>query len=277
MNNLKKPKKQPIIILIPLAVAIVSISLFFLALAFGWMGEAEGVGGNFCEASREGLIKQPANTWSNLGFMVAGLLIAFELATGKHGSNRNSLTQSRFYSIFFSSLVILLGPGSMAMHATTSQVGGFMDMLSMYLVSGFMCAYAMERFFSLRPAWFLLIFALVVAGGIWSLEQDISIIFDHFGSAMFAFLITVAIVFEGLNVFVRKKEHASYWAYIALAGMFVALVIWNLSQSDAMLCDPSSLVQGHGAWHLLCAFSLYCLFRYYVSEHDPAYQANSEK
>ena len=261
------PASFPLLMAIPIATALLSFSLFFIALVNGWLGVPEGAGANFCEALRPGLIKQPANTWSNLGFLVAGLLIARELYSGKHSRNANSLTRSLFYGIFFSCLVILLAPGSMAMHATTSQVGGFMDMLSMYLVAGFMCAYALERFFSLKPAWFLLIFAGVVAGGIWSLEQDITIIFDHFGTAMFAFFITIAIIFEGLNIFVRKKEHTSYWAYLSLAGLFTALVIWNLSQSDDMLCDPSSLVQGHGAWHLLCAFALYCLFRYYVSEH----------
>jgi len=257
-----------IILAIPIATAVLSLSLFFIALVNGWFGVPAGAGANFCEALRPGLIKQPANTWSNLGFMVAGLVMAFELATGKYQKNANPITRSKFYSIFLCCVAILLGPGSMAMHATTAKVGGFLDVLSMFMVSSFMIAYAVERFFNLPFFWFIIIYALALATGIWSMEQDYKIVFDHFGSAMFAFSLTIASVFEGLNIFIRKKEHTSLWAYVSLASIFLATVIWNLSQSDALLCDPSSLVQGHAAWHLLCAFALYCLFRYYVSEHS---------
>lgn len=262
------PISNPLVLGIPILTAILSMSLFFISLANDWLGPEGFAGTNFCEASRPGLIKQPANTWSNLGFLIVGLVIAWELFRGRHDRQSNPLTRSLFYSIFFSSLVILLATGSMAMHASTSRVGGFLDMLSMYMVAGFMCAYAMKRYFSLSPVGFVLIFAAVVAGGVWSLNRDITIIFDHFGSATFAFFITLALLFEALNVFVRKKIRVSFWSYFGLAALFLALVIWNLSQSDALLCDPSSLVQGHGAWHILCAVSLYALFRYYVSEHD---------
>ena len=42
-------------------------------------------------------------------------------------------------------LVVLLGPGSAAMHATQSALGGHLDMLSMYLVAAFAAAYATMR------------------------------------------------------------------------------------------------------------------------------------
>jgi hypothetical protein len=46
--------------------------------------------------------------------------------------------------------------------------------------------------------------------------------------------------------------------------MLVAFAIWLLSTSG--WCDPTSLLQGHAAWHLLCAVSAYWLFRLYESE-----------
>ena len=45
----------------------------------------------------------------------------------------------------YACLVVLLGPGSMAMHATGSELGGNLDMLSMYLVAAFAAAYAAMR------------------------------------------------------------------------------------------------------------------------------------
>jgi hypothetical protein len=49
--------------------------------------------------------------------------------------------------------------------------------------------------------------------------------------------------------------------------MFIATFIWKMSLTDGPWCDPSSLIQGHGFWHLLNATSIYFLYRFYVSEN----------
>jgi hypothetical protein len=51
---------------------------------------------------------------------------------------------------------------------------------------------------------------------------------------------------------------------VALAALLSAFVIWNVSR--VWLCDPSSLIQGHAVWHVLCAVSAYFLCRHYASE-----------
>src|SRR5271168_1246445 len=119
-----------LIFLITLATAVLSMALFFIALVNGWFGVAKwGSGaGEFCEAFRPGLIKQPANTWSNLGFIMAGLTMAWQLSRGVFSANNNKLTAGNFYAVFYSCLAVLLGPGSMAMHASGGDLGGFFDM-----------------------------------------------------------------------------------------------------------------------------------------------------
>ncbi len=109
--------RNMVIFLAPLFTAILSLTLFMLAVVRGWMGAPQGVGSDFCEVS-DGLIKQPANTWSNLGFVTAGLVMAWLMWKGAFAENKNAFTQTSFTPIFFPSLVILLGPCSMAMHAT---------------------------------------------------------------------------------------------------------------------------------------------------------------
>ncbi len=259
--------KNKTIFLFPLSTAIITMALLFMAIVNGWFGEPTGVGSVFCEADRPGLIKQPVNTWSNLGFIFTGLYIGWVLARGKYNRNKNSLTQKIFYGAFFSSLVVYLGPGSMAMHATTTTIGGFLDMFSMYLIAAFLVSYAVERFFNLSPLYFLLIFVSVLSFCIWANFQNVHFIFDFFGNTVFAFFICTAILIEALNIFVRKMEHESKWAFLSLGALLLAFFIWNLWQNETTLCDPYSLIQGHGIWHLLNAVSLYFLFRYYVSEH----------
>ena len=51
----------------------------------------------------------------------------------------------------------------------------------------------------------------------------------------------------------------------------VAFAIWNLDQ-HGLVCAPASLIQGHAAWQLLGALSLWLTFSYYRSER-PAFRS----
>ncbi len=51
----------------------------------------------------------------------------------------------------------------------------------------------------------------------------------------------------------------------AVALLAVAFGIWQLDL-HGLICDPESLLQGHGAWHILDAGAAYCMFLYYYSE-----------
>lgn len=248
--------------------AVASFSLFMLAVVNGWFGPAADVGGAFCEAAREGLVKQPANTWSNLGFIFAGLLMAFQLSQGTFQSNKNRFTQSTFTAIFFSCLVVFLGPGSMAMHATETQLGGNLDMLSMYLVASFAASYAMQRFWQWSNGAFTVSFLIIIAICEWAgtFHQHIPVV-GYAGNLAFGIFLTVCTIFELLNGYVRKISLEKKYGYYSLGFLLLAFFIWNIWQDNSPLCNPGSLIQGHAMWHLLDAVAAYFLFRFYASEH----------
>ena len=262
MNNRNR------IFLITLSFAVVAFSLFMLSVVFGWFGPATDVGGAFCEAARPGLIKQPANTWSNLGFIFAGLLMAWQLSKGTFHKNQNRFTQSNFTAIFFSCIVVFLGPGSMAMHATETETGGSFDMLSMYLIASFSASYALQRFYHWTNRTFTISFVLIIliCEAVGMYHEEIPII-DYAGNAIFAFFLTVTIVYEMLNSFIRKHVHERKYGFASVASLFLAFAIWNMWKDDSPLCDPHSLIQVHAIWHILDALAAYFLFRFYASEH----------
>ncbi len=132
--KIKEMKSRSIIFNVTLLVAIVSLALFFVALLNGWFGPATGEGNFCCEAARDGLIKQPANTWSNVGLIAVGLVNAWLLTKGKFQQNNNALTRSNFTAICFSSLAVLLGNWLDGNARDRDGIGGELDMLSMYLV-----------------------------------------------------------------------------------------------------------------------------------------------
>lgn len=256
---------------IPLVVAIASLGLLFAALLGGWLGPGGANSDVFCETFRPGLIKQPVNTWSNLSFIVVGLLIGWQQRNGHNADNANPFTRTLFYPTFFATLAVLLGPGSMAMHASTAHIGGFFDMLSMYLIASFMLSYGLERLLGWKPRHFLVCFAIALAICIVVHFSPITHILGIESILLiFATYIVVASAIELYFVLIKKTGADWRMVFIFIGAFLLAFFIWNMSLTGNAWCDPDSIWQGHGAWHILNAVSVYFIYRYYASEGKPA-------
>ena len=243
------------------AVAVGSVGLLCLAVWLGWLGPDVGRGANFCEAARAGAVRQPANAVSNVGFVVAGLVIAWQ--AGRPDALGEVLTPP--LATAYACVVVLLGPASAAMHATQSALGGHLDLLSMYLVASFAAGYALTRLLRRGPVFFAQVFLLLVAAcqlvGLYPREVPVV---RMPGNVAFGVLLATAISLEVRLARRGPLRTDLRWGGAALLVMVVAFAIWNASQHG--LCDPRSLVQGHAVWHLLGAASAYLLFRLWASE-----------
>lgn len=239
--------------------------------AAGWPGAVNGCvarGTCFCEAFREGWVRQPANTWSNLGFVAVGLAIA--ALPGRVRLGRipvpapNPMTATAFFPGLYATLVALLGPGSMALHASMTSAGGRWDVLSMFAWVSFCIAYGAMRAAGLARAGFAALYGALVAmlvtylWGEWRFSSDVL-----FGVLCGSFFATE------VAVWLRRGElrQQRRWLAAAAASFGVAFAIWIPSRRlDGALCDPHSVFQGHAVWHLLCALSTLFIFLYYRSE-----------
>jgi hypothetical protein len=232
------------------------------------MGTPATYGMKFCEAGYNGLFKQPINTFSNIGFIIVGISIAWSQAKGRYAQNNNIITRSIFFPTFFSLLVVVLAPGSMALHATTTRVGGFFDLLSMYLIASFVFSYALTRLFKWKSIGFTLTFigALSTQLYVQTLHYDIPF-FGVIGSFCFGVFLILTGIIEIFSFGIRKVQMDIKYGIASILVMFIATFIWKMSLTDGPWCDQSSLIQGHGFWHLLNATSIYFLYRFYVSEN----------
>lgn len=243
------------------AVAVLGVGAILVGAATGWLGPDIGRGSGFCEAARDCWIKQPANTWSNLGFVAAGLAIAWR---ARRPDGR--IAAHPWVSTAYALLVVLLGPASMAMHATQSDLGGRLDMLSMYLVASFACAYAAMRVLRAGAGTFAVVFGLALTGCevLDNLGLAVPVI-DTGGNLAFASLLLAAVVLE-VVLHLRGEGQGDFrYAVAALVTLLVSFGIWNLSRTDGPWCDPHSLLQGHLVWHLLDAWAAWLLHRYWRS------------
>jgi hypothetical protein len=119
----------------------------------------------FCEELRPGLVKQPSNTFSNLAFVFIGLGCAWH-AMKNHKADGGRMQSTVFYPALFATALALLGPGSMAMHASMTNWGGKVDVISMELFMGVAAAIGLSRRFKWSHGGFLAGAALIVGAGV---------------------------------------------------------------------------------------------------------------
>lgn len=241
----------------------IAMVLMVAGLAFDWMGEGGKAASEYCEAFGTGWVRQPANSWSNLGFIVVGLVIALQ------GRGRGSFYRSSFYPVLFSFLAVFLGVGSFAYHASTTVFGGCLDAGSMFLLSSFMLAYALSRLLSLSVTQFALLCVFCVLVSLYI--ESRSMVFPgsiDAGSIIFGLFLFLAATVELCLILVRKVAIAGVWAVAFIITFIVSITIWSMSRTGGAWCDPGSLLQGHAAWHLLDAVCVYFMYRYYRSEGE---------
>ncbi|WP_338087937.1 ceramidase domain-containing protein [Nocardioides lijunqiniae] len=233
-------------------------------MAGGWLGADADRGADFCEAAT-GTVRQPVNTLSNLGFVVAGLLVARQ-AGRPGGLGAGTLARRPGLATAYACVVVLLGPASMAMHATETELGGHLDMASMYLIAGFAVAYAAMRHWQRGPAFLAAVYlAVLVVCELVALLGEVPWL-GHAGNLAFGVGLAGALWLESRVARGGRLVLDTRWAWAAAGSILVALAIWTTAKDGSALCFPTSLYQGHGVWHLLCAVSAWCLFRLYVSE-----------
>lgn len=246
----------------------------------------------FCEAIGGGLIRQPINTWSNLAFVIVGLLIAFDLKPDR-STRRSNLISRPMVRRLFALAIVGIGLGSMVYHASLSFVGQWLDVMSMYLLGVFMVLYAAARLresvrgpqgrgssalmrrITDRPLRFLAAARLgmthagtVFAVGYITINLALGLLLIVWPEArryVFGVLIVIALALEAILQRKRLTTARPRWLIAALGVYVVAQIIWTLDLNH-IVCDPTSVLQGHAVWHVLTAASAGLMYLYYQSE-----------
>jgi hypothetical protein len=212
----------------------------------------------FCELPRVGnLMLQPANSLSSFAYVVIGFLMV-GLASARDTASALSPLAMRTLG----ATSIIVGLGSALLHATLTLWGQFFDVVGMYLVGSFFLVQALARWRNIpdgrATALYIALSGLLII---------LLIILPEVRRWLFAVLLIVAIVVE--LAFARPLRPRARLAYY-LGGIFataLAFGFWILDQ-QRIVCEPESLLQGHAAWHMLGAASLWLTFCYYRSERS---------
>jgi hypothetical protein len=262
--------QRRVVLITPIIVAFLALLMIGLAVYNSWLGPMKSGIMMFCEQARAGFIKQPSNTFSNIGFIVMGFYIAW-LAYKNNFSTENRMTSTLFYPAYFASIVVFLGPGSMALHATNTYWGGFIDLFSMFLFSSFVSSYAIMRWFSLSEVRFVILYtvSLAICSLAYLSPYNTLMPLVDLSNYCFGLQLIIGTIFELRLRYERGHKIKAGWGWLCLFTFLLAFYIWNLSRTqDSPFCNPESLIQGHAIWHLLNALATYFLYLFYTSEED---------
>lgn len=197
----------------------------------------------FCEERLCELVREPANAWSSLAYLVAaGWMVGRDRAPAL-------LVVAQ----------VLIGVGSFFFHASGTFAGELVDQVGMYVLSAIILSYAVGELrgwsaTQVAVAWASIVSASAIAN---TLVQPV-------GIPLFAVQLSTGL---WLQLWLGGRVAPARYRDLKLGiGIFVvSFAIW-LTDITQVICEPTfHLFNGHAAWHILNAVSIVFLARFYRS------------
>jgi hypothetical protein len=206
---------------------------------------------DWCEREACAWIVNPADTWSNLAYLL-GALAMWRLA---RRSGRSDL-------VHFAPASLAVGVFSFAYHASYTWLLQFFDFVGMFVF----CFLVLARN-AVRLGWV----APRRERAVWlscTLAASACVpplFYAGIPIQLTVFVLILASIAQELALF-RSNEPAAYASYWAALALLAAASAFSLADVTRAWCDPESWLQGHALWHVLSAAALVSLQRFYAAQ-----------
>ncbi|MEM1225002.1 MAG: ceramidase domain-containing protein [Planctomycetota bacterium] len=194
----------------------------------------------FCERTLDGPIAHPADTWTNIGPVIAGVCILMHA--------QKPLTR------LLGAAALWTGVASGYFHASNTILGETLDLSGMFLFILAIAALQQQRARPLRPGSPALIAIVVISTIALTVLSSIS---TAFASPMFG-LIVVYVVIRGLY-----DQKLTRWAFAMTGTFLVAWGLWWLDFLRIVGHPDNHILTLHGLWHLLNGLVFWFAFKHY--------------
>lgn len=201
----------------------------------------------FCEpAVVEAFIRQPADTFSNLGFLFVGVaMLAFGWRDRQQVPN-NFVGAHPSWSFLFGGAMVFTFLGSAFFHASLSRLAEWLDLAAVYSAMWIPIFFNLHRLQNGRKGgmaqarpWQLAFVA------VWCLCCGLIFQVNAW------FTMPIALLLIGITSTLVQRKHPGDVRLLALS-MLLSLfaVMWFVFDIRRILCDPESWFQPHAIWHL---------------------------
>jgi hypothetical protein len=216
-----------------------------------WYEAAEKLGApnvKWCETTLCQFVSEPANTWSNLAYIIAALFIWM----GAKKDNQHFIKQ-------FSCVVFWVGAFSFIYHLSNNYVTQVFDFIGMFLLV-FWCLgvnltrLSMVKENAIKP---IIIFGTIFFTGIvhWMYINDIKY-------QVLVLIVGIAIAITEMLAQRKVKTSIIYFnmSIILLIGAFA----FSFMDHTRIFCEPDNhFIQGHALWHTIAGIAMYTIYRHY--------------
>lgn len=210
---------------------------------------------DWCEQELCSWVVNPADTWSNLAYIVFGVAMIVSL-------RRRPATGRPLGLGLFGPASIAVGIFSGVYHASYTYFFQFFDFLGMFVFCfTVITANALRLGWVARP-W------LFYSGGVAGFSALVPLVGEtRFPIQGLVGILIVAIVGQEIAIARRRPPGAPAPAYALFAlalGLMAAAAAFSLADVTRAWCDPADhWLQGHALWHGLSAAALFALFHFY--------------
>lgn len=207
----------------------------------------------FCEERLCSWVTQPGNAWSCLAFVIVGGWIM---------TRHNPKKEPLYFATGIAS--VLVGWLSFVYHATNVLWGEFLDLGSMYFLSGLMIA------FGVKLRWPMTSYTKLFLGVGALLGLSFLALFQnrHLGIPIFVLQLFAAL---WLNFTWRKRNPGAIDAAPMkqlLACFALSFAFW-VGDVTRLVCDPTNhFSSGHTIWHILNATCVALYYRYLLQHRE---------
>ena len=210
----------------------------------------------FNEAIAHGWLKQPANAWTNVFYILNTLFILIF----------SFQDQKRNLALIFMVISFLVGLTSFLYHASNAFFFQFFDLASMYLLSGLLFSLVLVRLDGVEPRRWPVVFLLVFGGS----AGLLFLIRGKSGALIFGMECVLILLLEW-RVWRKSRRITSYRYFVsALILLATSFIFWLLDYNRLLFIPENHFLQGHGIWHILnsfCFILLYLFFRQF-NQHE---------
>lgn len=205
----------------------------------------------WCEETLCQWISEPANTWSNLGYLIAGAVITY-LAFKKNEA---------FELKQFGPIIFFMGAMSFFYHQSNFYGSQILDFVGMFFFVGWAMGMNLIRM-KVMARNYLIPFNLLVAA-IYTASMHLM----YLNGLRYQVLVLISgFIILATEIFAQKKQRSDLIWFSASIVILILAFGFSISDGKRIWCDPTQhgwFSQGHAVWHWLAAIGMFTIYKHY--------------
>lgn len=205
----------------------------------------------WCEETLCTWVSEPANTYSNIGYLIVGLILVYLGIKHKHNSNMRQ----------YGPIIFFMGAMSFYYHQSNFYGSQILDFVGMFFFVGWAIAMNLVRLGKLKyknVIWFNL-----ALGTFYTVAMHVMYLT---GIKFQGIVLVSGFAILSTEIMARKLVPVSYKWFATTIGVLIVAFGFSIADGQRIWCDPTQhgwFAQGHAVWHWVASIGMLTLYLHY--------------